>query len=271
MPDGGDASTPAPARRPTQTTIVFFFLLQPFVISSTLPLDLAVAHCSDPLCVRKVLLKVSKRHVSASALLIVVLLSCVYAFQTPAPEQIKGATVQFRIYEQTAEGATNELGSKTAYLSRFGNWTTIKRNVQGVTEQTLIADRNRAGVFMIDSVDTATKMSDFAPDTTAISKSQYRKFPQFAGEVTFFGHAAYVEKIVYDGKLVSELTFIPFIRQPVKMVNFNDDGSKKVEEAVSIELREPDEEKVKLPDKMIVTTDASDQFKPRQKVGEKRP
>ena len=44
-----------------------------------------------------------------------------------------------------------------------------------------------------------------------------------------------------------------------------------VVEAVSIEIREPDEEKVRLPDKMIVTADASDQIKPRQKVGEKRP
>ena len=55
------------------------------------------------------------------------------------------------------------------------------------------------------------------------------------------------------------------------IVNYNDDGSKTIEEAVSIELGEPDEDKVKLPDKMIVTADASDQFKPRQKAGEKRP
>ena len=213
----------------------------------------------------------SRPHLLSSATLILLLLSCVCAFQEPLPEQVKGATVQFRIYEQTADGATNEVGSKTAYLSKMGNWTTIKRNVHGVTEQTLIADRNRAGVFLVDSVDTATKMSDFAPDTEAITKKQYRKHPQYAGEVTFLGHAAYVEKTVYNGKLVSEFTFIPFLRQPVKIVNFNDDGSKTVEEAVSIELREPEEDKVRLPDKMIVTADASDQIKPRQKVGEKRP
>jgi len=213
----------------------------------------------------------SKRHLLSSSILILAFLNCVSAFQETLPEQIKGATVQFRIYEQTPDGATNEVGSKTAYLSRFGNWTTIKRNVHGVTEQTLIADRNRAGVFLVDSVDTATKMSDFAPDTLAINKAQYRKIPEYVGEVTFLGHAAYVLKTVYDGKLVSELTLIPFLRQPVKIVNFNDDGSKTVVEAVSIELREPDEEKVRLPDKMIVTADASDQIKPRQKVGEKRP
>lgn len=212
-----------------------------------------------------------RRHLLSSSIIILLLLSCVYAFQTPLPEQIKGATVQFRIYEQAADGATNDVGTKTAYLSRFGNWTTIKRNVHGVTEQTLIADRNRAGVFLVDSLDTATKMSDFAPDTEAIGKSQYRKFPQFAGEVTFLGHAAYVEKHVYNGKLVSEHTLIPFLREPVKIVNFNDDGSRTVEEAVSIEISEPDEDKVRLPDKMIVTADASDQLKPRQKAGEKRP
>src|SRR6185369_3453759 len=120
----------------------------------------------------------SRRHLLSTSILILALLGCAYAFQETLPEQIKGATIQFRIYEQTADGTTSEVGSKTAYLSRFGNWTTIKRNVQGVTEQTLIADRNRAGVFLIDSVDTATKMSDFAPDTLAISKAQYRKIPE---------------------------------------------------------------------------------------------
>ena len=225
----------------------------------------------DPLYVREAFLKaMTKRHLLVSATLILAL-NCVYAFQETQPEQIKGATVQFRIYEQTADGATNEVGSKTAYLSKLGNWTTIKRNVHGVTEQTLIADRNRAGVFLVDSVDTATKMSDFAADTNAITRKQYRKHPEYAGEVTFLGHTAYVEKTVYNGKLVSELTVIPFLRQPVKIINYNDDGSKTIEEAVSIELREPEEDKTRLPDKMIVTADASDQFKPRQKAGEKRP
>src|ERR1044072_8290263 len=183
--------------------------------------------------------KMFRRHLLSSSIIILLLLSCVYAFQTPLPEQIKGATVQFRIYEQAAHGATNDVCTKTAYLSRFGNWTTIKRNVHGVTEQTLIADRNRAGVFLVDSVDTAAKMSDFAADTNAISRKQYQKLPEYAGEVTFLGHTAYVEKTVYNGKLVSELTVIPFLRQPVKIVNFNDDGSKTIEEAVSMELRAP--------------------------------
>lgn len=216
-------------------------------------------------------LKVSRYHLLAGATLILVLLSCVSAFQTTLPEQIKGATIQFRRYEQTAAGETTEAGSKTAYLSQFGNWTTIKRNVHGVTEQTLIADRNRAGVFIIDSVDTATKLSDFAPDTVALSRKQYRKHPQFAGELTFLGYEAYVEKTVANGKVITELTWIPFLRQPVKSVNFNDDGSKNVEEAVSIELKEPDEDKVRLSDKILVTADASDVLKPRPKVGEKRP
>lgn len=63
-----------------------------------------------------------------------VLLGHVYAFQTTPSEQIKGATVQYRIYEQTVDGATSEVGSKTAYLSKFGNWTTIKRTVHEPTE-----------------------------------------------------------------------------------------------------------------------------------------
>jgi hypothetical protein len=223
-----------------------------------------------PLYVPKVFLTaLTNRHLLAGSTLIVVLLSSVYAFQS-TPEQIKGATVQFRRYEQTAEGETTEVGTKTAYLSKFGNWTTIKRNVHGVTEQTLIADRNRAGVFLIDS-DTATKMSDFTPDTTAIGKKQYKKYPGFAGEVTFLGYEAYVEKSVQDGKLLSEITWVPFLRQPVKIVNFQEDGSKTVDEAISIELKEPDDDKVKLPDKVIVTADASDILKPRTKAGEKRP
>jgi hypothetical protein len=212
----------------------------------------------------------TKHQLLASAIIIVVLLSCVYAFQTTPPEQIKGATVQFRRYEQTAEGEITEVGTKTAYLSKLGNWATIKRNANGVTEQTLIADRNRAGVFLIDSVDTGTKMSGFAPDTAAISRKEYRKFPGFAGEVTFLGYEAYIQKAVQDGKLISEFTFIPFLTQPVKIVNFQDDGSKTIDEAISIDLKEPDEDKVKLPDKMIVTADASDSILRRAK-GEKRP
>ena len=212
----------------------------------------------------------TKRQLLASAIIIVVLLSCVYAFQTTLPEQIKGATVQFRMYEQTAAGEITEVGTKTAYLSKLGSWATIKRNVNGVTEQTLIADRNRAGVFLIDSVDTATKLSGFAPETIALSKKEYRKFPGFAGEVTFLGYEAYIQKSVQDGKLIAEMTYIPFLKQPVKTVNFHDDGSKTIDQAVSIELKEPDEDKVKLPDKMIVTADASDSILRRVK-GEKRP
>jgi len=198
-----------------------------------------------------------------------VLLSHVCAFQTTVPEPIQGATVQFRMYEQSADGATNELGSKTAYLSKSGNWTTIKRNVKGVVEQTLIADGNRAGVFLIDTVDTATKMSNFTPDTIALSKKQFERNPQFAGEVYFLRYGAYLLKVVQDGKLIAEHTIIPFLKLPVKTVNFNEDGSKTVDEALSIELKEPDEDKVKLPDKVMVTTDASDLFKPRQKQTDK--
>ena len=234
-------------------------------------MDLVIGHSNDPLYVRKVNLKVSRHHLLAGATLILVLLGCAYAFQTAPPKQIMGATVQFRRYEQTATGETTEVGTKTAYLSKLGGWTTIKRDVHGVTEQTLIADRNRAGVFLVDSVDTATKLSDFAPETLAVSMKQIRKHPQFAGEVRFLEYQAYVEKHEVNGKVISELTFIPFLRQPVKTVDFNDDGSKRVEEAVSIELKEPDEDKVRLPDKMIVTTDASDSLKRMLKVGEKRP
>ena len=89
-----------------------------------------------------ILTVLTNRHLLAAATLMV-LLGTVCAFQTTLPEQIQGATVQFRRYEQTAAGETTELGTKTAYLSKFGNWTTIKRNVHGVVEQTLVADRNR--------------------------------------------------------------------------------------------------------------------------------
>lgn len=171
----------------------------------------------------------------------------------------------------TADETTNELGTKTAYLSKNGNWTTIKRNAHGATEQTLIADANRAGVFLVDSGDTATKMSNFLPNTNAVSKSEYKKNPQFLGELTFLGYKAYLERLEDKGKVQTELTWIPFLRLPVKIVNFHDDGSKTVEEAVSLELKEPEENKVKFPDKVIVTADVSDQIKPAGKRGEKLP
>ena len=216
-------------------------------------------------------IKVSRRHLLAISPLTLVLLSYVYAFQTTPSERIKGAIVQFRIYDQTVDGVTKETGTKTAYLSTNGNWSVIKRNARGGTDQTLIADANRGGVFLIDSGNTATKVGNFLPNTKAISKSQYRQNSQFRGEATFLGYEAYLEKLEDNNKLITELTWIPFLRLPVKIVHFHDDGSKTVEEAVSLELREPDENKVKVPDKIVVTADLSDQLRHPRKGGEKLP
>lgn len=215
-------------------------------------------------------IKVSRCHLLAVSPLILVLLSYVYAFQTTASERIKGAVVQFRIYEETVDGVTKELGTKTAYLSANGNWTTIKRNARGGIDQTLIADANRGGVFVIDSGNSATKIGNFLPNTKAISKSEYRQSSQFRGEATFLGYEAYLERLENNHKPITELTWIPFLRLPVKIVHFHDDGSKTVEEAVSLEVREPDENKVKFPDKIVVTADISDQLRHPRK-GEKVP
>ena len=75
-------------------------------------------------------------------------------------DQIKGATIQFRIYQQTADAARKELGTKTAYLSRTGNWTTIKRSTSGAVEQTMLADAAQAGVFLLEVKNEATKVGD---------------------------------------------------------------------------------------------------------------
>ena len=76
-------------------------------------------------------IKGSRHRWIAAATLLLLFVSYVHAFQTTPSEQIKGATVQFRIYELTVDQTTNEIGTRTAYLSSNGNWTTIKRNAHG--------------------------------------------------------------------------------------------------------------------------------------------
>lgn len=212
--------------------------------------------------------KLSKRHLLALSPLILVLVTGIYALQT-APGHIKGATVEYRIYKVEADGTTKEAGRKTLFLSQNGNWSSIRRNARGDLDQTLIADSNRAGVFLLDTADTAAKVGNFQANTNALRKSQYRKNPQFRGDVTFLGYEAYLESLEDNGEVTTELTWIPFLRLPVKIVHFHEDGSQTVEEATAIDLKEPEEKKVKFPNHVAITSDATDQFLHPHKGGEK--
>jgi hypothetical protein len=212
--------------------------------------------------------KISRRHLLALSPLILVLLTAVYALQT-APGHIKGATVEYRIYNVEADGTIKEAGRKTVFLSQNGNWSSIRKTARGDLDQTLIADSNRAGVFLLATADTATKLSNFLANTDAPRKSQYRKNPHFRGEVTFLGYQAWIEGLEDNGEVTTELTWIPSLKLPVKFVFYHDDGSQTVEEATSIDLKEPEEKKTKFPDHIAVTKDTTDEILRSRKGGEK--
>lgn len=213
--------------------------------------------------------KLSKRHLLALSPLILVLVTGIYALQT-APGHIKGATVEYRIYNVEADGTTKEAGRKTVFLSQNGNWSSIRKNSRGDIDQTLIADSNRAGVFLLDTADTATKLGNFAANTIAFRRSQYKNNSQFRGEVTFLGYNAYVEGLPdNDGEVITELTWIPFLKLPVKVVYLHEDGSQTVEVATSIDVTEPEEKKTKFPNHIAVTKDATEEVFRPGKGGEK--
>ena len=202
-----------------------------------------------PLINRKVMFALSP--------LVLVAMSFAYVAQN-GPKALRGATIQSKIYSETPDGKTKNLGSKTTYVSASGNWSTVRRGADNEIDQVLIADADRGGVFLI-SKEGAAKLGSFQRNTFAVKASDYRKSSQYAGEISFLGYAAFVQRIKGDkGELRSEVISIPEFRLPVKTTDFEEDGSKTVTEATSITLGEPEETKTRLSVNMPVTMDIPD-------------
>lgn len=186
--------------------------------------------------------------------LVLIALSYAYLGQT-ASTSLEGATIESKIYLETADAQITHLGSKTSYISAKGNWSTIKRNARNEIEQVLIADADRGGVFLV-SKDSAAKMGNFKRNTAAVKATDFRQSSQHAGEVTFLGYPAFVQHMKDDnGQLMSEIITIPKFRLAVKTIDYEKDGSKIITEAISITLGEPEEAKVKLSKSIPITMD----------------
>jgi hypothetical protein len=170
---------------------------------------------------------------------------------------LKAATMQIRLYRLYPDGSVEEKGTKTVYQSADGSYGWTLRDVAGRITQRIVADSRYNAVFIIDK-DNAVKILSSIGRAVADLPQDYKSMPGYAGETTAFGEIAYIErgtKETNGGN--SEATRIPSLKVPVKFVNFNDDGSQSIEEAVSILWGEPPQDRVRLSPKLKVTeTDA---------------
>jgi len=166
---------------------------------------------------------------------------------------LKAATMQIRLYQQNSDGSFEEKGTKTVYQSADGSYGWMVRDVAGAITQRLVADSRYNAVFMVDK-NSAVKILASIGKTVGDLPEEYRSMPGYAGESTAFGETAYLEKGTKErngGN--SETTRIASLKMPVKFVNFNDDGSQSIEEAVSIVWGEPPQDTVRLSPKLKVT------------------
>jgi hypothetical protein len=186
-----------------------------------------------------------------SALLAVASVPAVPAQTSPSGPSV-GATVEYRRYEQSADGTITEVGTETLYDSASGNWKKVQRDAQQRMTQTLIADAARGEVYLLLSDTTATSVADFHVGARP-TLTQLRQDPQFLSEAQFLGLSVIVSQMKSNsGQLLAQFFRFPDLTHPLKTIEYNDDGSRLVTEAVSIKWGEPSDE-VKLPDSVLVT------------------
>jgi hypothetical protein len=176
---------------------------------------------------------------------------------------LKAATMQIRVYRINADGSVEEKGTKTAYQSADGSYGWTLRDVAGHVVQRIVGDSKHNGVFLVEK-DTGVRILSTIGKTVADLPQEYRSMPGYAGETSVFGETAYIEKGTKErngGE--SEATRIPSLKLPVKLVNFNDDGSQSIEEVVSILWGEPTQDKVRLSSKLKLSE--SDLFEKKLK------
>lgn len=170
---------------------------------------------------------------------------------------LKAATMQIRVYRINPDGSVVEKGMKTVYQSADGSYGWTMRDTTGRITQNIVADSKHNAVFIVEK-DNGVKILSSIGRTVAELPQDYRSIPGYTGETTIFGELAYITrgtKETNGGN--SETTIIPSLKMPVKFVNFNDDGSQSIEEAVSILWGEPAQERVRLSPKLkVVETDA---------------
>ena len=167
---------------------------------------------------------------------------------------LKAATIQVRRYVENIDGTVTEKGTKTVYLSVDGSYTIITRDEKGKRTQTLIADAEQNAAFLVNGME-ATKMFSSVGSKTAGTPEDYQRDPAYVGETVAFGEVAYIQRSSQENSgQTDEVTSIPALKFPVKFVTIkNADGSKKVDEAISILWGEPPKKLLRLPEGATVT------------------
>ncbi len=184
--------------------------------------------------------------------LLLVVVAFTYAIQT-TPSRIKGATIQSRIYLESSDGKVTEVGTLTTFVSESGNWKTVTRRIDTGAEQVLVADYERGGVFIV-SKDTAVKVGEFRKDNIVRKAEEYRASSQYAGETSLLGYRAFITHQKTDkGELTSEILFIPEFKKPVKVIDYNDDGTRTITQPLTITVGEPGSENTTLGPQVLVT------------------
>ncbi len=199
--------------------------------------------------------EIKKKSILVSLCVILVAVACAYAVQTITNPKIKGVTIIARVYELKPDGTVVELGTQTTYISSHGSYHWVRTNPNGKIDQEYVADASRGGFFSVNNNEgKAAKLAGFKPKDTPFSDAEgHRQNPQFVREETVLGFRGFVNRVVIDGTVDSELTFISeFDILPVKQVHFLEDSSKRIIEPTSIEVGEPDEHHFKLPSNLTV-------------------
>lgn len=170
--------------------------------------------------------------------------------------KIEGATMKLRMYVQNADGSVIEKGAMKVELSANGNWKKTQYDETGKLMRIIIKDVAKGGVFVLfpNQKDRAFKMSEAFADTEAAEPDEYRKRSGFKGETQTLGRTAFIEQMKdADGGLTIEITSIPAYDYPIKRTKRLDNGSTFIEEAVSIDGREPDAQLLRLPESAVIS------------------
>ena len=170
--------------------------------------------------------------------------------------KLEGATIKLRMYVQNVDGSVVEKGAMKVELSANGNWRKTQYDEKGQIVRIIIKDVAKGGVFLLlpNQKDIAFKMSGAVASTDAAEPAEYRKRPGYKGETLSLGRTAFIEQMKdSDGGSTIEVTSIPAYNYPVKQTKRLDNGSTFIEEAVSIDAREPDPQRVRLLESAVIS------------------
>ncbi|HYG82498.1 MAG TPA: energy transducer TonB [Pyrinomonadaceae bacterium] len=151
-------------------------------------------------------------------------------------------TLVGKVTDYDAKGNAFPAYAETRYNSASGDWRYVGMYLGGQNVETLY--RLGDGVYYVDHrgqrlLKVFARRADLPGSTTA---AEFRADPNFSRTETVLGHVAYVLRVQEKGYCyVEETYYVPEIgRTPFKRVTTFKNGSRRVEEPVSLTFGEPD-------------------------------